>query len=72
MDATSKVCEPERILSANQVARRLSVSRPSITKLIQRCKVVPDYVSSAGSFFNPDRISEISAAITDNRLRRGR
>jgi len=68
----SNICEPQRILSANQVARRLCVSRPSLTKLVKRSKVVADYTSSAGLFFNPDRLSEIEAAIIDNRLRRGR
>jgi hypothetical protein len=67
-----KVHEPKRILSESAVARRLNVSRHSLGK-VTSWKVVPDYVSSAGSsFFNPERLPEIEAAIVDNRLRRGR
>ena len=60
---------PKRILSVHQAARRLNVGRRVIEKMIDRGKLVPDYITAVGSFFDVDRLSDLDAAIIDNRLR---
>ena len=57
--------KPERILSINTVSRRLGVSRATIEKYIRRQQIVPDFKSDLGTYFRPERLSEIRSSEAD-------
>jgi hypothetical protein len=62
--------KPERIVSINTVSRRLGVSRATIEKYIRVQQIVPDFKSDLGTYFRPERLSEIRSVIRSNRIRK--
>jgi hypothetical protein len=62
--------KPERIVSINVVARRLGVSRKTVEKYVRRHQIVPDFKSDLGTYFRPERLSEIRSMIRSNRIRK--
>jgi hypothetical protein len=64
--------EPQRIISARTVARRLEISPAALAKYIRREQVRPDFESDAGSFFNPARLPQLKQTIAKNRQKNWR
>ena len=56
-------------MSINTVSKRLGVSRATIEKYIRRLQIVPDFKSDLGTYFRPERLSEIRSVIRSNRQR---
>jgi len=59
--------KPERIVSINTASRRLGVSRATVEKYIRRGLLAPDFKSDLGTYFRPERLSEIRSVIRSNR-----
>ncbi|HMF46259.1 MAG TPA: helix-turn-helix domain-containing protein [Candidatus Udaeobacter sp.] len=59
--------KPERIASVNVAAKRLGVSRATVEKYIRRGLIAPDFKSDLGTYFRPERLSEIRSVIRSNR-----
>jgi hypothetical protein len=60
------ISEPERIVSANILSRRLGISRPVIARHIRRGVLRPDFTSGSRFFFRSERIPELRETITIN------
>ncbi len=59
--------EPERIISAAGFARRVGISRSSLSKYTRRRLIIPDFITDAAAFFRYDRIQDAKRAIELNR-----
>jgi len=62
--------KPERIASINVAAKRLGISRATLEKYVRRSQIVPDFKSDLGTYFRPERLSEIRSVIRGNRALR--